>query len=161
MKHTIRIRKGRTGDLPRVLQLVKELAAYERAPGEVTNTLQDMKRDFSRENPAFDFLVAEEKGIITGAAVFYHAYSTWKGRYIYLDDIIVTEAKRRSGTGTLLFERLLKIAASSGARQLRWHVLEWNTPAISFYKKYKVSFDGEWITCKLEHDRIKKFRHRV
>lgn len=105
-------------------------------------------------SPLFQSFVAEkitdsEKKII-GAAICYQAYSTWKGKYIYLDDIIVTETERRSGAGTLLFDRVIEYARSVDANQLRWHVLNWNTPAINFYKKYSCTFDEEWITCKIE-----------
>jgi GNAT superfamily N-acetyltransferase len=148
------IRKGEKKDIPQVLELVKELAVYERAPQEVITTVEQMERDGFGENPAYRFLVAEAEEKITGIALYYTAYSTWKGKYIYLDDLIVTEKLRRSGTGKLLFDALLKEAKREGANQLRWHVLEWNTPAIEFYKKYNSGLDPEWIMGKLSKEQI-------
>ena len=153
----ITIRKGEKKDLPQVLELVNELALYERAPHEVITTVEQMERDGFGENPVFRFLVAEAEDKIIGIALYYTAYSTWKGKYIYLDDLIVTEKLRRSGTGKLLFDALLKEAKREGANQLRWHVLEWNTPAIEFYKKYSAGLDPEWIMGKLTKEQIDSF----
>ncbi|HLG34240.1 MAG TPA: GNAT family N-acetyltransferase [Bacteroidia bacterium] len=153
----ITIRKGEKKDIPQVLELVKELAVYERAPNEVITTVGQMERDGFGENSFYRFLVAEREEKIIGMALYYTAYSTWKGKYIYLDDLIVTEKQRRSGTGKLLFDALLKEAKREGANQLRWHVLEWNTPAINFYKKYNAGLDPEWIMGKLSKEQINSF----
>jgi GNAT superfamily N-acetyltransferase len=153
----IEIRKGEKKDISQVHALVKELAVYERAPGEVITTVEQMERDGFGENPVFKLLVAEADKKIVGIALYYIAYSTWKGKYIYLDDLIVTEMQRRNGTGKLLFDALVKEAKHEGANQLRWHVLEWNEPAINFYKKYSASLDPEWITGKLEKGQIDTF----
>ena len=150
----INIRKGEKKDLQQVLELVKELALYERAPNEVITNVQQMERDGFGENSVFRFLVAEAENKIIGIALYYTAYSTWKGKYIYLDDLIVTEKLRRSGTGKLLFDALLKEAKREGANQLRWHVLEWNEPAINFYKKYNATLDPEWITGRMSREQI-------
>lgn len=154
----ITIRKGEKKDIPQALGLVKELAVYERAPDEVITNVEQMERDGFGENSIYRFHVAETDGKIIGMALYYTAYSTWKGRYIYLDDLIVTEKHRRSGAGKLLFDAVLREAKREGANQLRWHVLEWNTPAINFYKKYNASLDPEWITGKLEKAQIEIFR---
>ena len=153
----ITIRKGEKKDIPQALALVNELAIYERAPKEVITNVEQMEKDGFGDNAVFRFLVAESEGKIIGMALYYTAYSTWKGRYIYLDDLIVTEKQRRSGAGKLLFDALVKEAKREGANQLRWHVLEWNTPAINFYKKYNASLDPEWITGKLEKEQIEIF----
>lgn len=153
----ISIRKGEKKDIPQVHGLVRELAAYERAPNEVITTVEQMERDGFGENPVYRFLVAEAEDKIIGIALYYTAYSTWKGRYIYLDDLIVTEKHRRTGAGKLLFDALLKEAKREGANQLRWHVLEWNTPAINFYKKYDSGLDPEWIMGKLSKEQINSF----
>ena len=155
-KSQVKIRTGKKKDIPQILSLVKELAAYERAPKEVTNTINSMEQDGFEKNPVFDSLVAEVDKKIVGIAIYYTAYSTWKGKYIYLDDIIVTEKHRRNGIGKMLFDAVIKSAKEKGAKQIRWHVLNWNTPAINFYKKYNISFDNEWITCKLTEEQIKK-----
>ena len=151
----IKIRTGKKKDLPHILKLIKELAVYEHAPNAVTNTLKDMEKDGFGKNPIFNFHVAEIKNKIAGMALYYTAYSTWKGKYIYLDDIIVTEKHRRKNVGKLLFDELIRVAKENKAKQIRWHVLDWNTPAIDFYKKYNASFDGQWITCKLEEKKLK------
>jgi GNAT superfamily N-acetyltransferase len=153
----ISIRQGEKKDIPQVLELVKELAAYERAPNEVITTVEQMEKDGFGANPVYRFLVAESEEKIIGITLYYTAYSTWKGRYIYLDDLIVTEKHRRTGVGKLLFDALLKEAKQEGANQLRWHVLEWNTPAINFYKKYNAGLDPEWIMGKLSKEQINSF----
>lgn len=154
----ILVRKGEKKDIPHVLELVKELAVYERAPNEVITNVEQMERDGFGKNSIYNFHVAELDGKIIGMALYYTAYSTWKGRYIYLDDLIVTEKHRRSGAGKLLFDAVLTTAKKNGANQLRWHVLEWNTPAINFYKKYDASLDPEWITGKLSREQIEIFK---
>lgn len=157
----INIRKGEKKDLPQVLELVKELALYERAPQEVITTVVQMERDGFGDNAIYRFLVAEVEEKIIGIALYYTAYSTWKGKYIYLDDLIVTEKLRRSGAGKLLFDALLREAKREGANQLRWHVLEWNTPAINFYKKYNTVLDPEWVMGKLSKEQIENFNADV
>jgi GNAT superfamily N-acetyltransferase len=154
----ITVRKGEKKDIPQALELVKELAIYERAPEEVITNVAQMEKDGFSEQAVYRFLVAETSGRIIGMALYYTAYSTWKGRYIYLDDLIVTEKHRRSGAGKLLFDGVLREAKLEGANQLRWHVLEWNEPAINFYKKYNASLDPEWITGKLTKEQIEIFK---
>ena len=151
------IRRGEKKDIPQVLELVKELAVYERAPNEVITNVEQMERDGFGENSVYRFLTAEAAEKIIGIALYYTAYSTWKGKYIYLDDLIVTEKLRRSGAGKLLFDALLREAKRECANQLRWHVLEWNTPAINFYKKYNAVLDPEWITGKMSREQIELF----
>lgn len=150
------IRVAEKKDLPSVLQLIKELAAYEKAPLEVINTLQQMEEDGFGAHPAFLAHVAELDNHIVGAAIYYQAYSTWKGKYIYLDDIIVTASCRGKGIGRKLFDAVGTTARASGANLLRWHVLEWNEPAINFYKKYDAILDPEWITCKLTRKQLEE-----
>jgi GNAT superfamily N-acetyltransferase len=154
----ITVRKGEKKDIPQALELVKELAIYERAPEEVVTNVAQMEKDGFGEQAVYRFLVAETSGKIIGMALYYTAYSTWKGRYIYLDDLIVTEKHRRSGAGKLLFDEVLREAKLEGANQLRWHVLEWNEPAINFYKKYNAFLDPEWITGKLTKEQIEIFK---
>jgi len=153
----ITVRNGVIGDVPAILALIKELATYERAPNEVTATVESMKKDGFGNRPVFESIVAEEKGKIVGIAVFYVCYSTWKGKIVYLDDLLVTEAKRGKGIGKILLDAVAKFSKEVGANQLRWHVLDWNTPAIEFYKKYDAAFDETWITCKLTKEQLQKF----
>jgi GNAT superfamily N-acetyltransferase len=148
------VRFAKEKDIPFVHALIKELAEYEKAPQEVTNTVADMLRDGFGPNPVFRCLVAETDGKVTGMAIYFVKYSTWKGKGIYLDDIVVTESMRRMGIGKLLFDAIVKDAKSIGAKQLHWQVLDWNYPAIEFYKKYNADLDGEWINCKLTEQQL-------
>jgi GNAT superfamily N-acetyltransferase len=152
----ITIRKAEQRDVSAMLALIKELATYERAPNEVITTEASMLRDGFGEEKIFHSLVAEADGAIVGIAIFYVAYSTWKGKIIYLDDLVVTESHRRFGIGKKLFDAVGKISKAMGVSQLRWHVLDWNEPAINFYKKYDASLDADWITCKLTREQLEK-----
>ena len=143
------IRKGTKEDLPRALELIRELAVYEKAPDEVTNTLEMMENDGFGEHPVFGYIVAEEAGIIHGMSMYYWRYSTWKGKRIYLEDLIVTEAKRGSGIGKLLFDKTIAIGKAAGATGMMWQVLDWNEPAINFYKKYQAHIEDGWLNCNL------------
>lgn len=151
----IGIRKGEEKDLPAVLDLVKELAAYERAPAEVQVTIPEMQNWGFGKDRIFEFFVLEKNGRIVAMAIYYYKYSTWKGKCLFLEDIIVTESERRNGYGKLLFNEVVKVAKQTGVRRMEWQVLEWNEPAISFYKKYLSHFDEEWINCKLTIDQLK------
>ena len=150
------IRIGKKDDLPRVLELVKELATYEKAAHEVINTVVLMEQDGFGKNPIFGFFVAETNGVIVGISLYYWRYSTWKGKRLYLEDIVVTEKQRGGGIGKLLFDRTLQHALDENCSGMMWQVLDWNEPAINFYKKYESKLDSEWINCTLERDQIEK-----
>lgn len=152
----VAIRVGVKSDLPRVLELIKELAEYESAPKEVTNTLALMEADGFGQHPIYGFYVAEEDGIIHGISLYYYRYSTWKGKRLYLEDIVVTQAQRGRGIGKLLFDQTMKKALDEDCTGMMWQVLEWNTPAIEFYKKYGARLDPEWVNCHLEATDIRK-----
>ena len=145
----ITVRKGTKEDMQSVHDLICELAEYEKAPHEVTNTVSDMVRDGFGEHPVFYCLVAEIENKVVGMAIYFVKYSTWKGKGVYLDDIVVTESMRGKKVGKQLFDAVMKHAYTLGAQQLHWQVLDWNEPAINFYKKYNAQMDGEWINCKL------------
>lgn len=153
----VEIRKGNIDDLPQVHALIVELAEFERAPLEVTNTLEDMERDGFGENPIYKIFVAESAEGIVGVALYYIAYSTWKGRTIYLEDLVVTERMRRIGIGKKLFKAVAQDAKELGAKRFRWQVLEWNEPAIAFYKSIGAELDAEWINCTLTEQQIQDF----
>ncbi len=153
----IKIRAGRKEDLAQVLTLVKELATYEKALHEVTNTVTLMERDGFGENPLFGFFVAEEERTILGISLYYYRYSTWKGKRLYLEDIVVTQSQRGKGIGHLLFEETMRYALERDCTGMQWQVLNWNEPAINFYKKYQARLDIEWINCHLEAEQIKEF----
>jgi GNAT superfamily N-acetyltransferase len=154
MSDSVTIREGRKEDLPRTLELIKELATYERAPQEVITTVEQMERDGFGLKPIFGFFVAERSGVIIGISLYYWRYSTWKGKRLYLEDIIVTASERGKGAGKLLFDRTMELAVAEQCTGMMWQVLEWNTPAINFYKKYEARLDDEWTNCSLERDQL-------
>ncbi len=149
-----RIRRGTTADLPAALALIQELAVYERAPEAVVTTVESMTRDGFGPDRVFDFLLAEAtaSGQLLGLALFFPAYSTWKGRMLYLEDLVVTEAARGHGLGLRLFEAVVAEARRQGAVRLRWQVLDWNEPAIRFYQRLGAHLDPEWLNGTLVLD---------
>jgi GNAT superfamily N-acetyltransferase len=154
---SIIIRKGLSTDIENTLHLVKELAAYENAPKEVEVTVEEMTNWGFGTDQIFDFYVAENNNTIVGIAIYYYKYSTWKGKCLFLEDIIVTESQRGKGIGKLLFNKVIEVAKETTVRRMEWQVLDWNKPAIDFYKKYDSTLDGEWINCKLTNHDLEKF----
>ncbi|NCX95346.1 MAG: GNAT family N-acetyltransferase [Chitinophagia bacterium] len=146
----IKIRKALKEDCPRMMELVRELAVYERAPDAVTVSQTHFEESGFGANPVWWAYIAETdaEGIL-GFALYYIRYSTWKGQRMYLEDIIVTEAARRMGIGTLLMDALIAGAKERQFCGITWQVLEWNTLAIAFYQKYNAHFDSEWINVSL------------
>jgi len=151
------IRKGEKGDVPRVLELIQELAEYEHALHEVTNTVHKLEEDGFGKNPAYELFVAEEDKVIHGMTLYYFRYSTWKGKRLYLEDIVVTRKERGRGIGKLLFEATMKQANLDNCTGMMWQVLDWNQQAIEFYKRYGTRFDHEWINCHLELSKIEEY----
>jgi GNAT superfamily N-acetyltransferase len=149
------IRDGEKNDLPRALELIRELADFERALHEVNNTVSMMEADGFGSHPVFGFFVAEEENRIQGIALYYYRYSTWKGKRLYLEDIVVTESQRGKGLGKLLFEATMKKVLKENCTGMMWQVLDWNTSAIEFYKRYNTRFDDEWTNCHLESEQIR------
>lgn len=143
----INIRPGTAEDLPAIHNLVLELAKYEKAAHEFKATLEDYQRDF-REG-IFEALVAEQEHKIVGMALYYMTYSTWKGKMLYLEDFVVQAAYRRSGIGEALFDAFLDKARAKGCRLVKWQVLDWNEPAINFYKKKAATIEQEWWNGKI------------
>jgi GNAT superfamily N-acetyltransferase len=146
----ITIREATSADTQDMMRLIHELANFEKASHEVLNTSEQLRQDgWGDDGAQFYCYVAEYNKEIVGIALFHKAYSTWKGRYIYLDDLIVQESYRNQGIGKLLFDKVIAYCRQQQAKQLRWHVLNWNESAIRFYKRYGAHLDPEWITCKL------------
>lgn len=153
----MKIRKGTKEDLPQLLELIHELAIYEKAPDEVEITLEQLQQDGFGEKSVYEFFVAEEKDLIVGIALYYFRYSTWKGKAVYLEDLVVRESERGKGYGQLLLDAIIKEAKRTNSRQVRWQVLDWNEPAINFYKKLGADLDGEWINCTLNAEQIENY----
>ncbi|MCA6462543.1 MAG: GNAT family N-acetyltransferase [Chitinophagaceae bacterium] len=141
----VTIRRAEKSDCPALLSLIRELAEYERAPNEVTVTLQHFEESGFGAAPVWWGFVAENEEKVVGFALYYIRYSTWKGQCLYLEDFLVTNEYRGKGIGSLLFERVIKEAKEKGYRRMVWQVLEWNEPALNFYRKYQATLDGEWI----------------
>ncbi|MDB5151997.1 MAG: acetyltransferase family protein [Mucilaginibacter sp.] len=149
---TIRIAKKQ--DCPRLLDLVHELALFERAPQEVTVTLEEFEDAGFGNKPVWKAFVAEADGLIVGFALYYIRYSTWKGCRMYLEDLIITESWRGKGIGRLLFDRLVQEARELGFNGMTWQVLDWNEPAINFYKKYEATIEAGWLNASLSKQQI-------
>jgi len=147
---SIEIRRAIKEDCPRLLELVKELALYERAPEEVTVTLDHFTESGFGPNPVWWAFVAEEDGNVEGFALYYIRYSTWKGQRMYLEDLVVTEKMRGRGLGKLLFDRLIEEVKDKKFSGMVWQVLDWNETAINFYKKYNARFDAGWMNCAID-----------
>ena len=143
------VRRAKIKDCPRILELVHELALYEKAPDEVTVTLDHFTESGFGNQPVWWAFVVEVNGDIQGFALYYIRFSTWKGQRMYLEDLLVTEEMRGKGLGKLLFDQLIIEAREKGFTGIAWQVLEWNKPAINFYKKYEASLDGEWVNCSI------------
>ena len=141
----ILIRKAEKKDCPRLLELIHELAVYEKAPHEVTVSIAHFEESGFSENPVWWAFVAEVNGKVEGFALYYIRYSTWKGQCMYLEDLLVTEQMRGKGLGKLLFEKVIEETKSRNFKRMVWQVLDWNEPAINFYKKYNATLDPEWM----------------
>jgi GNAT superfamily N-acetyltransferase len=146
----INIRRAERSDCKRLLELIHELAVYEKAPEEVTVTLEHFEESGFGSNPVWWAFVAEINGKVEGFALYYIRYSTWKGQCLYLEDFLVTEQLRGNGAGKLLFDRVIQEAKEKGFKRMVWQVLEWNEPAIHFYKKYDANLDPEWVNGTLD-----------
>jgi len=146
----VNIRRAVKADCPALLALIKELAEYEKAPEQVTVTLAHFEESGFGNHPVWWGFVAEHAGVVIGFALYYIRYSTWKGQCLYLEDFLVTEAHRGKGIGAQLFERVMQEAKDKGFRRMVWQVLDWNEPAINFYKKYNANLDPEWINGTID-----------
>lgn len=157
MSYTFEIREGQQTDIPAALDLIRELAIYEKAPNEVIVNEADMIRDGFGPKPLFHFYVATLNNEVIGIALTYIRYSTWKGPMLYLEDLVIREAHRGKGIGKLLFEKCMKRASDLNFEGMIWQVLDWNEPAIRFYDKYQSTYSGEWLNGKLTKTQIDTF----
>ena len=152
MNMEINIRRAERKDCKRLLELINELAVYEKAPEEVTVTLEHFEESGFGSNPVWWAFVAEENNIVQGFALYYIRYSTWKGQCLYLEDFLVTENARGKGIGKMLFDKVVDECKEKGFKRMVWQVLEWNEPAINFYKKYNATLDPEWMNGTLDFE---------
>jgi GNAT superfamily N-acetyltransferase len=153
---SVTIRKATEKDIPRTLELIKELAVYEREPDAVVVDVEELIKDGFGENPAYGLFVAETENGIVGIALYYFRYSTWNGKVMYLEDLIVTESERGNGYGRKLLNAILEEADKLNCRLTTWQVLDWNEPSIEFYKKIGADLDETWINCTVKKADYKK-----
>ena len=151
------IRKALKKDMPFVLELIQELAIFEKEPDAVVVTVDDLVRDGFSEQPLFQCFVAEVENEIIGMALFYYRYSTWKGKTIHLEDLIVKESKRGTGAGFALYKKIIQQGKAENVRRIEWNVLDWNTPAIDFYEKSGAKILGDWRVVHMDENGIKNF----
>jgi len=152
MNITLRIAKKE--DCPRLMELVNELALFEKAPQEVTVSMQEFEDAGFGNNPVWKAFVAEDAGVIIGFALYYVRYSTWKGCRLYLEDLLVTEDYRGKGVGKLLFDQVIKETCELGFSGMVWQVLDWNEPAIKFYNKYGANIESGWLNAALSREQL-------
>jgi len=151
------IRVGEKRDMGSVLKLINELAVFEREPNAVKIKVQDLIENGFKDNPSFDTFVAEYAGEIVGMALFYNRFSTWKGPSIHLEDLIVTEKFRGKGIGKSLYDKVLEFAWLKGIQRVEWVVLDWNKPAIQFYKNTGALILEDWNICQINYESIAKY----
>jgi GNAT superfamily N-acetyltransferase len=150
----LNIRVAVKADCPRLMELVHELALFERAPEEVTVTLEEFEDAGFGTKPVWKAFVAEADGMIVAFALYYVRYSTWKGNRLYLEDLIVTEEYRGKGIGKILFDRLFQETRELGFSGMVWQVLDWNEPAINFYRKYEANIEAGWLNASLSREQV-------
>ena len=151
------IRKGIKDDMTAVLKLIKELASFENEPDAAILTVQDLERDGFSENPLFYTFVAEIENEIVGMALYYYRYSTWKGKTIHLEDLIVNENRRGLGIGFALYKEIITQGKKDKVRRIEWNVLDWNTLAIDFYEKSGAKVFSDWRTAQIDEEGIDNF----
>ena len=151
------IRKGIQKDMPAVLDLIKQLATFEKEPEAVVLTVDDLVRDGFGKNPLFYTFVAQIENKIIGIALYYYRYSTWKGKTIHLEDLIVKEENRGSGAGFALYSEIIMQGKKDNVRRIEWNVLNWNTPAIEFYKKSGAKVLDDWLVAQMDEEGINNF----
>jgi GNAT superfamily N-acetyltransferase len=151
------IRKGQKQDMPAVLDLIKELAIFEKEPEAVVVTVEDLEKDGFLENSLFHTFIASVDNEIIGMALYYYRYSTWKGKTIHLEDLIVKEKMRGTGAGYALYSEIIKQGKKDNVRRIEWNVLDWNTPAINFYNKSGAKILDDWRVVHMDEQGINEF----
>jgi GNAT superfamily N-acetyltransferase len=155
------IRKGEINDMPEVLVLIRDLAAFEKEPDAVEITVADLERDGFGPKPLFHTFIAEVNNKIVGMALYYYRYSTWKGRTIHLEDLIVKEPMRGSGVGFALYKAVIAQGKQDQVLRIEWNVLDWNTPAIAFYVKSGAKILNDWRVAQMDENGINQFLRKL
>ncbi|PQJ76431.1 GNAT family N-acetyltransferase [Polaribacter glomeratus] len=151
------IREGQKKDVQAVLDLITELAVFEKEPDAVEITVQDLLKDGFSDTPKFKLFVAEENAVVIGIALFYERYSTWKGKSIHLEDLMVTQSKRKIGAGKALYTAVLKYAYEHNFNRVAWEVIDWNTNAIDFYKSTGATYLHDWSVVQMNKENLAKY----
>ncbi|HNX82804.1 MAG TPA: GNAT family N-acetyltransferase [Bacteroidales bacterium] len=154
----VNIRRAVEEDFPAILKLIKELAEYERSPEAVTNTVEQMRRE---QNHFRCFVADNAEDGIMGMALYFFAYFTWVGKSIYLEDIIVSKLFRNRKIGAALMQRVMQEARDENCKRVRWQVLDWNEPAIGFYRKCGAEISGDWLNCTFDEKGISLFNEMM
>ncbi len=157
----MKIRKGKKEDLPEILNLIKELADYENALDEVQITLEQLQEDGFGIRPWYWFIVVEKNNMIIGMSFYHIRYSTWKGKFLFLEDFVIKKEYRREGVGSALFQATINITVEEELNGMTWQVLDWNVSAINFYKKYAADISGDWLNGKLSKNQLKKLYCKI
>lgn len=157
MSKITNIRKGKPEDMQSVLGLIQELAHFEKEPNAVLVTVDDLIRDGFGQNPLFHVFVAEVENEVVGIALYYYRYSTWKGKIIHLEDLVVKDKMRGTGLGYALYSEIIKQGKLDNVRRIDWHVLDWNTPAIDFYEKSGAKVLRDWDVAQMDETAINYF----
>ncbi|WP_339658943.1 GNAT family N-acetyltransferase [uncultured Polaribacter sp.] len=151
------IREGQEKDVQAVLDLITELAVFEKEPEAVEITVEDLLRDGFSDAPKFKLFVAEEENVVIGIALFYERYSTWKGKAIHLEDLMVTESKRKIGAGKALYSAVLKYAYENNFNRVAWEVIDWNINAVNFYKSTGATYLNDWSVVQMDKENLEKY----
>ncbi|MCL5127458.1 MULTISPECIES: GNAT family N-acetyltransferase [unclassified Algibacter] len=155
------IRNAKKEDMPQVLHLINELAVFEKEPDAVEVTLTDLENDGFGIHPAFHCFVAEADKKVEGIALVYNRYSTWKGKIIHLEDLIVNQKMRGTGMGTALLDEVVKYGHKKGVKRINWEVIDWNEPAIAFYEKKGANVMRDWDVVQLDEAAIKTYIEKL
>jgi len=151
------VRLAEKSDMISVHKLITELAVFEKEPDAVEITIEDLQNDGFSKDPKFKVFVAESRDEIIGMALFYERYSTWKGKSLHLEDLIVTQSKRKLGVGMALYTKLMEYAKKEGYNRVAWDVLDWNKGAIDFYKSTHAKVLEEWRVVHMTKENLNKF----
>ena len=155
----IKIRKAEPRDVSEMLNLIKELAEYEDGLNQVTMTEDELENDGFGSNPLYECIVADDGNSLKGIALYFYAYSTWNGKVLYLEDLIISRKNRVKGLGSKLMNEVIEIAKNKNVKRLSWQVLDWNLDAQDFYRKFGASLDNEWLNGRLDERQIKSLKY--